>query len=125
LAHAEGVSTEARALHIAGHGQEPRSAALRSRDMLSGPSKSTLPPDLRLQFLLRETDAGLYRSLREFEAPINTLHGHSDGLMAVDWFPDEVHACSASEDGTVRLWDVRRGREFGPLLKGHSGAVNA
>ncbi|HSA29685.1 MAG TPA: protein kinase [Phycisphaerae bacterium] len=111
-AYADGALEEGTALHLAGQGQASRAAFRRARDALTGLGLSPLP-----------SEVGLYRSFREYDAPIQTLSGHLDGLMAVAWLPDGVRACSASEDGTVRLWDVRTGREIRTFI-GHAGAVH-
>ncbi len=112
-AYAEGALDQGTALHLAGRGQDARGAFKRAREALLAVGRSPLPAEV-----------GLYRSFRAFEAPINTLTGHSQGLMAVAWLPDGRRACSASEDGTIRLWDVRGGRELEPPFRGHAGAVH-
>jgi len=112
VAHAAAALEQGTALHLAGRGQESRAAFVRARDALAELGASTLPAEV-----------GLYRSLREFGDPVNTLGGHWDGLMAVAWLPNGINACSASEDGTARLWDVRTAREI-RRFNGHSGAVS-
>jgi WD40 repeat protein/serine/threonine protein kinase len=111
VAYAEGALDQGTALHLAGRGRESRAAFVRARDSMS-----------RLGLSTRAAEVGLYRSFREFEAPVNTLTGHTDGVMAVAFHPDGVHACSASEDGTVRLWDLRTG-EVIRTFRGHTGTV--
>lgn len=102
---------EGRALHLAGRGQESCAAFVRARDQLTELGVSAF-----------ESEIGLYHSLCEFDAPIHVVTGHSGGLMAVAWLPDGIRGCSASEDGTVRLWDVRTGQLL-RTFNGHKGFV--
>ena len=37
---------------------------------------------------------------------LETLTGHSDGVLSVGWSSNEINIASASLDGTVRLWNV-------------------
>ena len=52
------------------------------------------------------------------------LIGHTGAVVAIDASSDGVVA-SGGQDGTVRLWDVARGREIGDPMTGHVGAVRA
>jgi WD40 repeat protein len=45
----------------------------------------------------------------------HTFTGHSQGITAVLFAPDGKTLVSASNDGTVRLWDVAKPREIGSL----------
>ncbi len=53
-----------------------------------------------------------------------TLEGHTREVLSVAVTPDGRHALSASWDKTVRIWDLRKGKEVGRLL-GHKDEVNA
>ncbi len=53
-----------------------------------------------------------------------SLEGHSFAVNAVAATPDGRRAVSASDDTTLRVWDLETGRSLFSL-KGHSGEVNA
>jgi WD40 repeat protein len=50
--------------------------------------------------------------------------GHEGGVLAVAVTPDVRRAVSASEDQTLRVWDLETGRQLA-YLTGHEGRVNA
>jgi len=52
------------------------------------------------------------------------LEGHEETVTAVDASADGQRAASASWDGTVRLWDLRR-RAVLRVLEGHAAHVAA
>ena len=53
--------------------------------------------------------------------PRTTLTGHTDGVTAVAWSPDGTRLATASDDGTVRLWDPTTGQTT-TTLTGHTDA---
>ncbi|MBD6618426.1 PDZ domain-containing protein [Komarekiella sp. 'clone 1'] len=57
------------------------------------------------------------------EGQIHTLQGHSDSVNSVAFSPDGRTVVSGSHDTTIKLWDVRTGREI-YTLQGHSNSVD-
>jgi sugar lactone lactonase YvrE len=53
-----------------------------------------------------------------------TLKGHTEMVKSVAFSPDGQSLVSASHDETVKVWDLRRGREM-LTLKGHHGPVSS
>jgi WD40 repeat protein len=51
-----------------------------------------------------------------------TLSGHSGVVRDVEFSPDGAHLASASDDGTVRLWNAANGR-LERTLRGHRESV--
>jgi WD40 repeat protein len=51
--------------------------------------------------------------------------GHKGAVRAVAYSPDGRLIASGSDDRSVRLWDARTGKAFGPPLEGHTGSVIA
>ena len=66
------------------------------------------------------------------ETTLTTYRGHTAPVNCVAWTPgdrDEVahyrsHIASASDDGTVQVWDAMTGRKV-HTYRGHSGAISA
>src|SRR4051794_30495269 len=55
---------------------------------------------------------------------LQCLEGHTDWVSSVTFSPDGRLLASASNDKTVRLWDVGTGAPQG-VLEGHSDLVNS
>jgi WD40 repeat protein/serine/threonine protein kinase len=53
------------------------------------------------------------------DTAITTYIGHRDLVWSVAFSPDNRRLASASEDGTVRVWDIANGRDILPL-RGHT-----
>jgi WD40 repeat protein len=57
---------------------------------------------------------------------LKTFEGHSKGVTAVAWSPDQTNpqVVSGSMDKTLKIWDVRTG-ELLNTLEGHSGGIRS
>src|SRR5260221_232197 len=53
-----------------------------------------------------------------------TYRGHSASVSAVAWSPNGKHIASASDDGTVQVWDAANGGHL-YIYRGHTDHVNA
>ena len=59
-----------------------------------------------------------------WSAELQKLEGHTDSVRAVAFSADRSLLASASDDGTVRLWNPSTGQEV-QKLEGHTGEVSA
>ena len=55
---------------------------------------------------------------------VRTLEGHTNWVRAVAITPDGQRAVSASDDRTLRIWDLATGATL-RTLEGHTGPVSA
>ena len=69
----------------------------------------------RAENLVLALNAALYREVRCFR-------GHRFTVWSVAFSPDGERVLSGSEDGTLRLWEVKAGKEL-RCFQGHTMAV--
>jgi hypothetical protein len=83
----------------------------------------------RARELLENLDEAQFRGFewyylkRLYYPELLTLKGHPGNVYRVTFSPDGKRLASASEDGTVKLWDAATGQEL-LTLKGHTSDVN-
>lgn len=53
------------------------------------------------------------------------LFGHTEHIKSIAFSDDGKYLASASEDNTVRLWDIETSTAIGEPLLGHSSSVNS
>ena len=70
-----------------------------------------------------EAESSLVTALEHSPSLNKVLHGHTAAVRSVAFSPDGKRLASASEDGTVRVWERHDGAARGPALKGHTAAV--
>jgi WD40 repeat protein len=102
-----------------------REAASKALDAIGEPALEALQKAItasgdaevrrRAKMLAQAVVSRLYRQRRCFR-------GHSDYVYRVAFSPDGKKALSASADQTVRLWEVKTGKEL-RRLKGHTDLV--
>lgn len=58
------------------------------------------------------------------QARLTTLKGHTDGAIRLAYFPDDPRLVVASNDGTLRLWEMLRYKATIVVSKAHKDTIN-
>jgi WD40 repeat protein len=69
-------------------------------------------------------ELGLLDAHHQAPRPVLVLPGHRGTVRGLAFLPDGRRALSASDDGTLRLWDVPRAQTL-RVLRGHTGGVTS
>jgi len=97
---------------------------VRNRTLILGISSLQSSAERKLTALGRPYFRLLWTTSRESPALIRTFAGHQDCVRAVAVTPDGHHALSASDDCTLKLWDLATGQAR-RSFSGHAGPVHA
>jgi WD40 repeat protein len=97
---------------------------IRNRAFLLGIASLQGGAEFRLAELSRPHVLICWKATQESPSLVRTLVGHAGCVNAVAATPDGLQALSGSDDGTLKLWDLRSGREW-RTVTGHSGPVHA
>lgn len=111
LLRGQGLVSEADALQLSGHMVEARQKYWQSFDDFRNLSESCFV-----------SEVALCVSYAASPPPLLTLQGHLDSVTDVSIGPDGRTAISASEDGSLKSWDLQTGRVIG-TLQGRSAKV--
>ncbi|HEY9602254.1 MAG TPA: TIR domain-containing protein, partial [Allocoleopsis sp.] len=85
--------------------------------------KQNTPPSQTAQEALNQTTYALQQAIYNVQER-NPLQGHNSAVNSVSFSPDGKTIASASDDNTIKLWDVATGKAI-TTLKGHSDRVNS
>jgi WD40 repeat protein len=99
-------------------------AAQAERDAASQPDRALLSGLQANRFVDElQTRGALLSVLRSNERLIGFLNGHTESVNSVAFSPDGTILASASDDGTIRLWDMASWQLLGEPLRGHTAPI--
>jgi WD40 repeat protein/serine/threonine protein kinase len=104
---ARSLVDQADAIEMTGGARRSRAIYAQAAKALADLGVSTLPADL-----------GLHESYNGHPPPLMELSGHGDAILSAAFCPDGRHALTASEDETLKYWDLRTGTVV-HTLSGH------
>ncbi|MEH1814791.1 MAG: ribosome assembly protein 4 [Nostoc sp.] len=102
-------------------------AALKASEKLKRTPSALERSDTRMQTVVALQQAVYLQPNEKKEnraIEVNTLEGHNSGVTSVAYTPNGQHLASASNDKTIKIWDVSNGKLL-KTLTGHSDPVNS
>ncbi|KAG6330333.1 hypothetical protein ID866_8754 [Astraeus odoratus] len=56
---------------------------------------------------------------------VGPMEGHENDVRCVVYTPDAQHLVTASDDGTIRVWDVITGEQVGEPMRSHTNIITS
>ncbi|MDZ8088897.1 MAG: WD40 repeat domain-containing protein, partial [Nostoc sp. DedQUE12b] len=119
------INNSSEAFAVSGQHPDALIAALRASNKLKHTIWAQHRSDIRMQTVATLQQAVYLKPNEPKEnraIEVNTLEGHSSAVRSVAYSPDGQQLASASDDNTIKIWDVSSGKLL-KSLTGHSKEV--
>ncbi|MDZ8035633.1 ribosome assembly protein 4 [Nostoc sp. DedSLP04] len=121
------INNSSEAFAVSGQYPDALIAALRAGNKLKHTIWAQHRSDIRMQTVATLQQAVYLKPNEPKEnraIEVNTLEGHSSAVRSVAYSPNGQQLASASDDNTIKIWDVSSGKLL-KSLTGHSKEVNS